>query len=80
MALQKIYTVRAEKDKAFKNLRIFNQIQRVSPWLAILIKNDLYFVTIRNESEFRQIAKDIEAKYQVEHERVRKWLEEQGKL
>jgi hypothetical protein len=38
------------------------------------------FVTIRNEPEFQQIVRDTEAKYQAEHERVRKWLEEQGKL
>ena len=38
------------------------------------------FNNIRNEPEFQQIAKDIEAKYQAEHERVRKWLETQGML
>jgi molybdopterin converting factor small subunit len=36
--------------------------------------------TIRYEPEFQQILKDVEAKYQAEHERVRKWLEEQGML
>jgi len=27
-------------------------------------------------SEFQQIVRDVEAKYQAEHERVRQWLEE----
>ena len=46
----------------------------------MLIKNDPLFNSIRNEPEFQQIVRDVEAKYQAEHERVRKWLEEQGKL
>ena len=75
-----VYAFRGEKDKAYKNLRIFNQIQRIPLWMAMLIKTDPLFNSIRNEPEFQQIAKDIEAKYQAEHERVRKWLEEQGKL
>ena len=75
-----VYAFMGEKDKAYKNLRIFNQIQRVPLWMSMLIKTDPLFNSIRNEPEFQQIAKDIEAKYQAEHERVRKWLEEQGKL
>ena len=74
------YAFRGEKVKAYKNLRIFNQIQQVPLWMANLIKTDPLFNSIRNEPEFQQIAKDIEAKYQAEHERVRKWLEEQGTL
>ncbi len=75
-----VYAFMGEKDKAYKNLRIFNQIQRVPLWMSMLIKTDPLFNSIRNEPEFQQISKDIEAKYQAEHERVRKWLEEQGKL
>jgi TolB-like protein len=75
-----VYAFTGEKDKSYKNLRIFNQIQRVSLWMANLIKTDPLFNSIRNEPEFQKIAKDIEAKYQAEHERVRKWLEEQGML
>jgi hypothetical protein len=45
-----------------------------------LIKNDLLFKSIRSEPEFQKIVKDMEDKYQAEHERVRKWLKEQGKL
>jgi hypothetical protein len=43
-----------------------------------LIKNDPLFDKIRNELEFQQIVRYIEAKYQAVHERVKKWLEEQG--
>ena len=72
-----VYAFRGEKEKAFKNLRIFNQIQRIPLWMSFLMKTDPFFNSIRNEPEFQQIARDIEAKYQAEHERVRKWLEEQ---
>jgi len=33
---------------------------------------------IRQEPRFQAIVKDVEAKYQAEHERVGKWLQEQG--
>jgi hypothetical protein len=45
-----------------------------------LIKNDPLFIGIRNEPEFRQIVRDMEAKYQAEHERVRRWMEEKFTL
>jgi molybdopterin converting factor small subunit len=48
--------------------------------MSMLMKTDPLFNSIRNEPEFKQIASDIEAKYQAEHERVRKWLEEQRML
>jgi TolB-like protein/Tfp pilus assembly protein PilF len=78
--LASAYASIGEKDKAYKNLRIFNQIQRVPLWMVTCMKTDPLFNSIRNEPEFQQIAKEIEAKYQAEHERVRKWLETQGML
>ena len=73
-----VYAFRGEKDKAYENLRIFNQKQRMPFWMAFLIKNDPLFDSIRDEPEFQQIVRDVEAKYQAEHKRVRKWLEEEG--
>jgi molybdopterin converting factor small subunit len=35
---------------------------------------------IRDEPEFQQIVRDVEAKYEAEHERVRQWLEENDML
>ena len=77
--LATIFAFRGEKDEAFRNLRIFNQIQRVPLWIATSIKNIPLFDSIRSEPEFQQIVKEVETKYQAEHERVRKWIEEQGK-
>jgi len=38
------------------------------------------FDSIRDEPEFKQIVRDVEAKYKVEHERVGRWMAENGLL
>ena len=38
------------------------------------------FPSIRNEERFQKILQNMERKYEAEHERVKKWLEEQGML
>ena len=78
--LAAVYAFRGEKDKAYENLRIFNQKQRMGFWRETMIKDDPLFDSIRDEPEFQQIVKDVEVKYQAEHERVRKWLEENDML
>jgi TolB-like protein/Tfp pilus assembly protein PilF len=75
-----VYAFRGDRVKSYENLKIFNQRKIESLWMVTLIKNDPLFNGIRNEPEFQQIIRDVEAKYQAEHERVRKWLEEQGML
>ncbi len=76
-----VYAFMGNKIKAFENLKNFNQgpFGQVL-WIVKYIKTDPLFKSIRNEPEFQQIVRDVEAKYQAEHERVRKWLEEQGML
>jgi hypothetical protein len=49
-------------------------------WMIANMKNDPLFDKIRGEPEFQQIVKDVEAKYQAEHERVGVWLEKEGML
>jgi TolB-like protein/Tfp pilus assembly protein PilF len=78
--LAAVYAFRGETKHAIENLRIFNQRKKMPIWAAVLINHDPLFNNIRNEPEFQQIVRDVEAKYQAEHERVRKWLEEQGML
>ena len=48
-------------------------------WI-MYIKNDPLFDSLRSEPVFQNIVSDIEARNQAEHERIRKWLEEQGML
>jgi TolB-like protein len=75
-----VYAFKGDKKKAYENLKIFNQRQTMPLWTVTWIKTDPLFNSIRNEPEFQQILRDVEAKYQAEHERVKKWLEEQGML
>jgi hypothetical protein len=78
--LATVYALRGEKDKAYENLRIFDQRQIMPNWAVTLFKFDPLLDNIRDEPEFQQIVKDVEAKYQAEHERVRQWLEENDML
>jgi len=71
-----IYAFKGEKDKAYENLRIYNQRERMQLWMVKVIMIDPLFDNIRDEPEFKQIVREVEAKYQAEHERVRQWLEE----
>jgi tetratricopeptide (TPR) repeat protein len=75
-----IYAFRGDKEKAFESLRRFNQQKTILAWMHQLIKIDPLLENIRNEPEFQQIVRDVEAKYQAEHERVRQWLEENDML
>jgi hypothetical protein len=43
-------------------------------------KFDVLFDSMRNEERFQKVFSNVEAKYQAEHERVKKWLEEKGML
>ena len=71
-----VYAQMGDKEKAYKDLRMVNKSQIQGLWMINLIKADPLFDSMRNEPEFQQIIRDVEAKYQAEHERVRKWLEE----
>jgi hypothetical protein len=78
--LAAVYAFWGENDKAFENLKIFNQKERMPNWMTSLINNDPLFDSIRDEPEFQQIVREVEDKYQAEHERVRLWLEENDML
>lgn len=75
-----VYAFLGGKEKAYENLRIFKERKQMPLWLTNMIKIDPLFYNIRGEPEFQQIVREVEAKYQAEHERVRKWLEENGML
>ena len=79
--LAAVYAFRGEKGKAYKNLRIYNQKKLHTRWVVELItEDDPLFDSIRDEPDFQQIVRDVEAKYQAEHKRVRQWLEENDML
>ena len=78
--LAAVFAFRGDKERAYENLKIFNQRETMPLWLNVLINYDPLFDKIRDEPEFQQILRDVEAKYQAEHERVREWLEENDML
>jgi tetratricopeptide (TPR) repeat protein len=78
--LASIYAFLGDKEKAYENLRVMNQRQKMPLWMIKDLNNDPLFDSIRDELEFQQIVRDVEAKYQAEHERVRKWLDENDML
>jgi TolB-like protein len=75
-----VYAFRGEKDRAYENLRKFNEMERIPHWWLVLLKDDPLFNSIRDESEFQQIVRDMEVKYHAEHERVKQWLVENDML
>jgi TolB-like protein len=75
-----IYAFTGERAKAYQYLKQWASTPVPPFWWIVLVKEDPLFNSIRSEPEFQQIVRDVEAKYQAEHERVRKWLEERGEL
>jgi TolB-like protein/Flp pilus assembly protein TadD len=74
------YAFIGNKAKAYQYLDEFNTENFYPLWWISIAKNDPLFASIRNEKRFQMILQNIEAKYLAEHERVRKWMEEQGML
>jgi tetratricopeptide (TPR) repeat protein len=74
------YALLDDKDKAYEHLRLLNQKQHFPVWIIFQLKIDPLFDSIRDETEFQQILRDVEAKYQIQHEEIRKWLEENDML
>jgi TolB-like protein/AraC-like DNA-binding protein/tetratricopeptide (TPR) repeat protein len=75
-----IYAFRGDRDQAYEYLRLYNQRPRMPLYMVKNFKYSPLFDSIRDEPEFQQFLQDVEAKYQAEHERVRKWLEENDML
>jgi TolB-like protein/AraC-like DNA-binding protein len=78
--LAKVYAFLGDREKAYQYLDEVNKNKSFSlSWVSDFKYNPL-FNSIRQEPRFQKIQKDVETKYQAEHERVRKWLVNQGLL
>jgi len=76
-----VYAFMGDKEKAYEYLDEFNKNKKVlAYWWTIFFRHDPLLDSLRGEERFQQIIKELEVKYQAEHERVRKWLEETGQL
>ena len=74
------YAFLGDSVKAYQYLDEYNKSFFFGLTALIDAKHNPLFANIRNEPRFQKILHNMEAKYQAEHERVRKWLEKQGKL
>jgi len=74
------YAAFGEKEKVIENLKLSTQKNKLPIWMVNDLKNDPIYDSVRDDPEFQQIVRDVEAKYQAEHERVRQWLEENDML
>jgi tetratricopeptide (TPR) repeat protein len=78
--LAKVYAFKGDKEKAYRYLDEVNKNQSFDLWWVTEFKYSPFLNSIRQEPRFQKILKNVEAKYQAEHERVRKWLVSQGML
>ena len=78
--LAEVYAFLGDKEKAYQFLDEVNKRHSFPLWWVTLFKQHPMFNPIRQEPRFQKILKDVEAKYQAEHERVRKWLVSQGMM
>ena len=78
--LAKVYAFTGDKQKAYYYLDEVNKNHAFPLWWVTLFKYDPLLVSIRQQPRFQKILKDVETKYQAEHERVQKWLVEQKML
>ena len=69
-----------KKEKVYEKLRLASNSPIWSLYTVMYFNNDPLINSYRDDPVFQQFVRDVEAKYQAEHERVRKWLEEQGML
>jgi len=83
-SMASIYAFKGDKEKAYLYLDKYHTKKSYAVWDVENFKKDQLFNSIRGEHRFQAILKDIEsqymAEYQPEHEKVRKWLVNQGML
>ena len=75
-----LYAFQGNKEKAYEYLNQVNNRQRMPLWMIPCLNYDPMFDSLREEPQFQQIVRDVEAKYQAEHERVLRWMEENDML
>ena len=78
--LAALFAFQGNKEKAYEYLNKLNDRQGMPLWMVPCINYDPMFDSLRDDPEFQQIVRDVEAKYQAEHERVRSWMEDNDML
>ncbi len=73
------YVMLGEKEKALENIKYVDNYS-IPKYSIIFLKYDPAFNSIREDPRFQKVLKAYEAQFQAKHNKVRKWLEEQGYL
>jgi tetratricopeptide (TPR) repeat protein len=74
--LASTYALKGERAEAYKNLNMFVNSGQNARYFITLLKDDPFFDKLRDEAEFQNILKDMEAASMVERQKIREWLEE----
>jgi len=69
-----------KKEKVYEKLRLAGKSPIWPLYMVMYVNNDPLIDSYRDDPVFKQFVRDVEAKYQAEHERVSKWLAEKGEL
>lgn len=76
--LASIYALRGDRERAYRHLEEFNKQPRMRIYVKNGFKEDNLFHTfLKDDPEYKEIRSEILSKYEAEHERVMRWLEEQ---
>ncbi|TFH24245.1 MAG: tetratricopeptide repeat protein [Bacteroidia bacterium] len=75
-----IYAFLGEKDSAYYYLEDLVKVRWHKYYISMMKSLDPMFESIRHEERFQELLRKMEGKYQSEHERVRKWMEEHDML
>jgi tetratricopeptide (TPR) repeat protein len=78
--LASTYAFLGEKVKAYKYLEEFVSMYFPKLWQISYAKHNPFMKSISNEEQYKKLLQTMEVKYQAEHEKVRKWLEENNML
>jgi hypothetical protein len=68
------------KEKAYENLDKYNTKNFENAQIVMYLGWDPMFNSIREEERFQQIYRDIKAKYQREHDKLKAWMEKAGMI
>ena len=74
--LAAVYAFQGKREEAYELLDEFIKNKTFPLWWVNLAKDDPLFEKIANEKRFNELLMQMEKKYLSEHERVKKWMEE----
>jgi tetratricopeptide (TPR) repeat protein len=75
-----VYAFRGMQEETLADLREFSNSEVIHHKYLSYMKNWPFFDNIRDDPGFQKILNNVEAKCQIQHEKVRKWLEENNML